>query len=118
MASLCPQCSWSLPQRYGDKYCLNDMWGIYPFWRIISSLAEGTFLEPKGVVELVSFCHMSQLPLGLMRSVILPRLNSWGEKQQELQDEPGGDLFTLGRVITSRGLSYANAFNSKSTVII
>lgn len=50
-------------------------------------------------------------------SVILQWLNSGGLEQQD-RGEPGGDLLTLTWLIASQGLSYANAFISKSTVII
>lgn len=94
-----------------------DLWQIYPSSCKILALAKGTLLQANGGLELALLCHVSHLLLSLRGSVILPRRNSGGWKQQE-QDEPGGDLLTLRRVITSQGLSYANAFISKSTVII
>lgn len=77
------------------------------------NVSEGTLIPVDGVPP----CHVSHLAVCLRGSVILQWLNSGGLEQQD-RGEPGGDLLTLRWLIASQGLSYANAFISKSTVII
>lgn len=65
----------------------------------------------------VLVCYVSHLAVCLRGSVILQWLSSGGLERQD-RGEPGADLLTLRWLIASQGLSYANAFISKSTVII
>ena len=111
------QYMWSLPQWCGDKETKRCFVASLSFFCVWSyHLLEALCYKPMGVSNLL-LSATCLIPLSLRGSLILPRMNSGEQKQQE-RDEPGGDLLTLRRVITSLGLSYANAFISKSTVII
>lgn len=78
------------------------------------NVPEGALIPVDGVLP----CHVSpssRLSQGVSYSAVT---ELGGGLEQQDRGEPGGDLLTLRWLIASQGLSYANAFISKSTVII